>query len=117
MKRDIFHLECIVDEIDILREILDNKEKEDYLSDEILKRAVTKTLENIGESVKNLSDELKMENSTIEWKDIAGLRDIITHRYHGIDHTLIWDIWEKKIDELYDSVNDILSNFEGNHDN
>ena len=108
MKRDVFYLENIIDEIDILHDILKGENIEDYLSDEILKRAVTKTFENIGESVKNLSGEVKSDHPTIDWRSISGLRDIITHRYHGIDHRLIWDLYENKIDELEKEIRKVL---------
>jgi len=108
VKRDTFYLEYILDEIEVLREMLSGKDIEDYLSDETLKRAVAKTLENIGEIVKNISDEIKSENDEIEWRDIAGLRDIITHRYHVIDHNIIWDICQNRINELEDKIRSIL---------
>jgi uncharacterized protein with HEPN domain len=108
VKRDIFQLEYILDEIAVLREIMGNRDMEEFLEDETLKRAVSKTLENIGESVKNISDEMKFEYADIDWRKISGLRDIITHRYHGIDHQMIWDIYENKMDDLEEKLNEIL---------
>ena len=60
------------------------------------------------EMLKNLSEEIKDSNPNTDWRNISGLRDIITHRYHGIDHRLIWDIYEKKIDDLETEVDRIL---------
>lgn len=116
MKRDVFYLENILDEIDILHDILSGKDIDDYLSDEILKRAVTKTFENIGESVKNVSEEVKANNPEIDWRSISGLRDIISHRYHGIDHRLIWDLYENKIGELEMEIRTVLEKIEDDTD-
>jgi uncharacterized protein with HEPN domain len=109
VKRDIFHLEYILDEIAVLRDIIGDKELEEFLEDETLKRAVSKTLENIGESVKSVSERIKSEYPDTDWRNISGLRDIITHRYHGIDHLMIWDVYSNKIDDLEEQVNEILS--------
>jgi len=36
---------------------------------------VLRSLEIIGEAVKNISEDLKNENPEIEWRKIAGLKD------------------------------------------
>ena len=53
----------------------------DFLTNEMLKRAVSMALINIGESVKKLSEELKQMNQTIPWNEIIGLRNIAAHGY------------------------------------
>lgn len=46
----------------------------------------------IGESVKRISPESKQSNQQIEWKKIAGFRNIIAHDYFGIDADEIWEL-------------------------
>jgi uncharacterized protein with HEPN domain len=67
-----------------------------------------KTFENIGESARNLSDEIRDAHPAVEWRKIIGLRDILTHRYHGIDYLILWDFYENRIDELEETVNEML---------
>ncbi|OHD57465.1 MAG: nucleotidyltransferase [Spirochaetes bacterium GWF1_51_8] len=62
--------------------------------------AVLRNLEIIGEAVKNLPQEYKDVHPEIEWRKIAGLRDVIIHRYFGIDDFIIWDIVTNKIPVL-----------------
>ena len=51
------------------------------MTDPVLQRACLRSLEIIGEAVKNISDYLKNENPEIEWRKIAGLRDKLIHHY------------------------------------
>ena len=51
---------------------------------EMLMRAVGMTVINIGELVKNLSDETRLAYPHIPWKSIAGFRDVAAHKYQTL---------------------------------
>jgi uncharacterized protein with HEPN domain len=42
---------------------------------------IARNLEIIGEAAKNIPPTIKKRHSDIEWKKIAGLRDILAHEY------------------------------------
>lgn len=77
-----------------------NKSKADVVNDEVLCRAVVRSLEIIGEAAKKLDDEFKSINNHIEWKKLAGTREKLIHDYFGIDYDIVWDIIETKIQDL-----------------
>ncbi|MEY2636651.1 MAG: hypothetical protein RLZZ197_1127 [Bacteroidota bacterium] len=77
-----------------------NKSKEDVINDDVLCRAVVRSLEIIGEASKKLDEEFKSTNNHIEWKKLAGTRDKLIHDYFGIDYDIVWDIIETKIQNL-----------------
>ena len=68
-------------EVRLVSQMLDGFELQAFLADERTKRAVCMTLINIGELVKNLSDEFRMAHNHIPWRAISGLRDITAHKY------------------------------------
>jgi len=61
---------------------------------------VVRNLEIIGEAAKNIPQTVKDKYPAIEWKKIAGLRDILAHEYFGIDLEILWDIIENKLPTL-----------------
>lgn len=71
------------------------------------KFTIFERLENIGEAVKNLSNQYKHENPEIEWRKIAGLRDKLIHHYFGVDWDLVWDVIKNKIPELEKNLKNI----------
>ena len=43
----------------------------------------------IGEAVKGLSHEIKERNSSVPWKNISGMRDVLTHEYFRVDVNIV----------------------------
>ena len=50
----------------------------------MLKRAICMTVINIGELIKNLSENCRREYPAVPWKAIAGFRDIAAHKYQTL---------------------------------
>ena len=51
----------------------------------MIQDGVFRNLEVIGEAVKNLPDDIKKDYPEVEWRKIAGLRDILIDAYFGVD--------------------------------
>ncbi|MHA1301954.1 MAG: HepT-like ribonuclease domain-containing protein [Candidatus Helarchaeota archaeon] len=43
----------------------------------------------MGEVAKNIPEDFKYKHPEIEWKKIAGLRDILIHAHFGIDFDIL----------------------------
>ena len=90
----------ILVETSFILQHIESKTKEQVINDEVLCRAVVRSIEIIGEASKKIDDEFKSTHYHIEWKKIAGTRDKLIHDYFGIDYDIVWDIIENKIPDL-----------------
>ncbi len=77
---------------------------DDFSESRLYQDAIVRNLEIIGEAVKSLPKKLIAKYPEIEWKKIAGLRDILIHAYFGIDIEIVWDVVQNKIPELKDQM-------------
>lgn len=59
-------------------------------SDIVLRRAVERCLEIIGEASKAMSSDLTDAHPEIPWSDMAKVRDRLSHHYHRIDPSQLW---------------------------
>ena len=87
-------------EVRLVSQMLDGFDLPSFLGDERTKRAVCMTLINIGELVKNLSDEFRMAHNHIPWRAISGLRDITAHKYQTLRMEDVWLTATRDIPQL-----------------
>ena len=80
------YLERILDETRYLMLISVDLEKSRFLSDETLKRAVTRSIEIIGEAVKHVPDAIRQNYPQVSWRAMAGMRDRLIHVYFSTDY-------------------------------
>ncbi|GAB6163482.1 hypothetical protein JCM12298_26420 [Desulfothermus naphthae] len=57
---------------------------------------------------KLIEGKLFSKYSSIDWKEIKGMRDIISHQYFDIDAEIIYEVCKNKIPELKDTIEEIL---------
>jgi len=80
----------------------------DIKKDDLLIDGITRNLEIIGEAVKNIPVAVKKEHPEIEWKKVAGLRDILAHEYFGVDVDVIWDVVITKLPLLKEKIKKLV---------
>lgn len=109
MSRDFrLYLADIVVACEKVLRYTDGMEFEQFIADERTFDAVIRNLLIIGEAVKNVPVDIRDRHPEIEWRKIAGLRDILAHTYFQIENEIIWDVVQNKIHPLLIKVNQLL---------
>ena len=65
---------------------------DDYIAEPMLRRAVERDVEIISEASHHIPERLKAKYSSIPWREVAGVGNILRHGYKLIDDREIWDI-------------------------
>ena len=108
-KEPIEFLKHIADKCTYLISVNKNLSKDDFLDDETLKRAVVRSLEIIGEATKKIPADFKVKWGSIQWKNMAGMRDRLIHDYIGVNYSIVWDVFNNKIPELYEQIQSVIN--------
>ena len=72
----------------------------DYLQDLILRSAVERQIEIIGEAARHVSKSFQDEHAEIAWRPIMAQRHILAHDYGEIDDRRIWNVATQHVPEL-----------------
>lgn len=83
------------------------------VADEVMCRAVVKSIEIIGEASKNLPVECCESYPEIPWRNIARMRDKLTHHYSDTDFEFVWLVMQTQIDPLDKTVARMLQALAG----
>ncbi len=62
----------------------------------------------IGEAVRALPQEFKDNYPHIPWRQISGMRDMLTHQYFVTDNNILWAVLEHDIPKLKAVIDDNL---------
>lgn len=102
-------LKHILDECNYIQSVITTgTTKNDLTENETLKRAVVRSLEIIGEATKKVPSDIKFQWKEIQWKNMAGMRDILIHDYFGINYAIVWDVVKNKIPELLSQIEKLI---------
>jgi uncharacterized protein with HEPN domain len=93
----------LADMLSFSREVLTftrGRSHSDYEDDAVLRRAVERATELIGEAATNISDAMRAEHPEIPWRKIVGQRNVLIHDYGDVDDELVWNLVELEIPKL-----------------
>ena len=84
-------IETMVDAITTIFAYTADQTLETFLANRMMKDAVAKNLEVVGESASQLSPGIKDRHAHIPWNDMIGLRHRLVHHYGGTDWAVVWE--------------------------
>lgn len=98
------YFEDILAAIANIEEYTKNLSFDEFEKNRLVRDAVIRNLEVIGEAAKNIPERIKEQRPEIEWREIAGLRDILIHKYFEVNVRILWDIIKNKLPDLKDKI-------------
>ena len=104
------YLRHVLDEMAYLANRTQGLSKDEFLRDETLRRAFVRSLEIIGEAVKNVPVDFRQKYSHVDWRGMAGMRDRLIHGYFGVDYDIVWDVVINKVPILRKEIQQIIRN-------
>jgi uncharacterized protein with HEPN domain len=102
-------LEDIRDAAAFVRQITEHKSLDDYRGDRLLRQAVERNFEIIGEAVGRLAKIDPATSSKIgQHAQIIAFRNILIHGYDLIDDAQVWDVIQQDLPKLGADVTALL---------
>ena len=105
------HLEDIRQAAARLREFVGVKKWNDYETDAMLRSAVERQFEIIGEALNRLSQaDPTVASQVSNQRRIIAFRNILIHAYAAIDDRVVWDVVQKDLPVLEREISALLGN-------
>ena len=112
LKSEIEYLRHIKEETSFIIEHINSISEDDFIDNIVLRKAIIRSLEVIGEATKRVNFDFRSKYNAIPWKEMAGLRDKLIHDYTGVDYPLVWKICVESIPELDFQIEEIIKETE-----
>jgi uncharacterized protein with HEPN domain len=77
--------------------------------DEMLRFALTRAVEIVGEAANKVSIESRAEAPEIAWLAIVGMRNRLVHAYFDVDSDILWTTVNDRLPALLNDLNVLLS--------
>ena len=82
--------------------------REAFQQEELIQNWTVHHLQIIGEASRGLSDDFTRQRSEVPWAKMVGMRNILVHRYFGIDLQAVWSVVEADLPVLRSKIVSIL---------
>ena len=81
---------------------------ETFVNDKKTVDAILRNLEIIGEAARNVPEDIRRKYSTVPWRRVVGLRNVVVHHYFGVDLSVVWVIVSSQLVELKEEIEKII---------
>lgn len=107
-KDDAAYLHDIVQAAEAVTRYLLGKTREHFRGDEILRGAVERKVEIIGEAARRVSRHFQESHPQIPWQKIVATRHVLAHDYGEVNEDVVWRIASVYVPELVEMLRPLI---------
>lgn len=98
--KDRVRLEDMLENAEKALGFVDGRERDDLETDAMLRYAVVRAVEIVGEAAANVSPETRGRITAVPWRQIVGMRNRIVHRYSEVNNDVLWVTLQSELPAL-----------------
>jgi uncharacterized protein with HEPN domain len=84
-----------------------DRQLESFVADEMAYDATLRNLEVLSEAAKCIPEEVRQRHPDVDWRGLAGLRDVLAHAYFALDDPTLWKIVQIDIPRVIERLGPI----------
>ena len=105
---DRIRVQHVLEAIELIEGFMERRTMEDLSNDAMLRFAVVKQLEVIGEATSRITEGTLAMEPTIAWKQVVLMRHVLVHDYYRIDVPTVWSTVTNDLPALKQAVERLL---------
>lgn len=106
--KDRIIIQKIIEYISDTEKYIGNMQARDFLNDKKTITACAFSVSQIGELVKEITEETMNKYLNIPWNSIRGMRNRIVHDYENVDLSVLWGTIKNSLPDLKNELIDII---------
>jgi uncharacterized protein with HEPN domain len=117
MKRDYrLYIDDILEAITKIETYIKRASFDTFSKDSKTIDAVVRNFQIIGEAAKHIPEEIRKKYQHVPWKEMAGMRDKLTHEYYGVKLDVVWETLKKRLPEVKAQIKKVLEEMNAGSD-